>query len=162
MNLKDHILGKIVSADAIRSRLRETGTKDRTIVFTNGCFDLLHPGHIHVLAAAREEGDVLVVGLNSDASVRLLKGKDRPVMDQQSRAMILASLTMVDYVVIFEEETPLELIRQVVPDVLVKGGDYTIENIVGSRFVNDRGGRTVTVPLLEGFSSSSVIDKTKK
>ncbi len=162
MNLKDHILNKIVSAGTLRSRLLETGTKDRTVVFTNGCFDLLHPGHIHVLAAAREEGDVLVVGLNSDASVRLLKGKDRPVMDQQSRAMILASLTMVDYVVIFEEETPLELIRQVVPDVLVKGGDYTIDKIVGSRFINGRGGRTVTVPLLEGFSSSSFIDKIKK
>lgn len=162
MNLKDHILDKIVSAGTLRSRLLETGTKDRTIVFTNGCFDLLHPGHIHVLAAAREEGDILVVGLNSDASVRLLKGKDRPVMDQQSRAILLASLSMVDFVVIFEEETPLELIRQVAPDVLVKGGDYTIDEIVGSRYVNDRGGRTVTVPLLEGFSSTSLIDKTKR
>lgn len=162
MNLKDHILDKIVSSGTLRSRLLETGTKDRTIVFTNGCFDLLHPGHIHVLAAAREEGDILVVGLNSDASVRLLKGKDRPVMDQQSRAILLASLSMVDFVVIFEEETPLELIRQVAPDVLVKGGDYTIDEIVGSGFVNDRGGRTVTVPLLEGFSSTSLIDKTKR
>ena len=105
---------------------------------------------------------MLVVGLNSDTSVRLLKGKDRPVMDQQSRAILLASLSMVDYVVIFEEETPLELIRQIAPDVLVKGGDYSTEEIVGSRFVNDRGGRTVTVPLLEGFSSSRLIDKTKK
>jgi len=162
LNLKDNILDKIVSAGTLRSRLLETGTKDRTIVFTNGCFDLLHPGHIQVLAAAREEGDVLVVGLNSDASVRLLKGKKRPVMDQQSRAIILASLSMVDYVVIFEEETPLELIRQIVPHVLVKGGDYREEEIVGSRFVNDRGGRTVTVPLLEGFSSSRLIDRTNK
>lgn len=162
MNLEKKILDKIVAAEKLTHRLQEAGRTDRTIVFTNGCFDLLHPGHIRVLTSARQEGDLLVVGLNSDASVKKLKGKDRPVMDQQSRAIMLAALSVVDYVVIFEEETPLELIRQIVPDVLVKGGDYREEEIVGSRFVSEHGGKTVTVPLVEGFSSSSLIGRTKK
>lgn len=162
MNQKKKILNKIVSPGSLTRTLQEVRAAGSSIVFTNGCFDLLHPGHIQVLTAAREEGDVLVVGLNSDASVRSLKGKDRPVMDQQSRAIMLAALSMVDYVVIFEEETPLELIRQVLPEVLVKGGDYRTEEIVGAQFVNDHGGRTVTVPLLEGFSSTRLIGNTKK
>lgn len=162
MNLEKKILDKIVTAETLISHLQEAGRTHRTIVFTNGCFDLLHPGHVQVLTAARQEGDLLVVGLNSDSSVQKLKGKNRPVMDQQSRAIMLAALSMVDYVVIFEEETPLDLIRQIVPDVLVKGGDYREEEIVGSRFVGEHGGKTVTVPLLEGFSSSRLIGRTKK
>jgi rfaE bifunctional protein nucleotidyltransferase chain/domain len=162
LNQKEKILNKIVSPGALARKLKDARAAGSSIVFTTGCFDLLHPGHIQVLTAAREEGDVLVVGLNSDASVHLLKGKDRPVMDQQSRAIMLAALSMVDYVVIFEEKTPLELIRQVLPDVLVKGGDYRTEEIVGAQFVNDHGGKTVTVPLLEGFSSSSLISNKKK
>lgn len=162
MNLEKKITDKIVSAGALAPKLQEAKTAGSSIVFTNGCFDLLHPGHIQVLTAASKEGDVLVVGLNSDTSVQKLKGKHRPVMDQQSRAIVLAALSMVDYVVIFEEETPLELIRQLAPDVLVKGGDYRTEEIVGAQFVSNRGGRTVTVPLLEGFSSTSLINTTKK
>lgn len=162
MNLKEKITDKIVSASALARKLQEAKAAGSSIVFTNGCFDLLHPGHIRVLAAASEEGDVLVVGLNSDTSVQKLKGKHRPVMDQQSRATMLAALAMVDYVVIFEEETPLELIRQLAPDVLVKGGDYRTAEIVGAQFVSEHGGRTITVPLLEGFSSTSLISKTKK
>jgi len=162
LNLKEKITDKIVSASALARKLQEAKAAGSSIVFTNGCFDLLHPGHIRVLAAASEEGDVLVVGLNSDTSVQKLKGKHRPVMDQQSRATMLAALAMVDYVVIFEEETPLELIRQLAPDVLVKGGDYRTAEIVGAQFVSEHGGRTITVPLLEGFSSTSLISKTKK
>ncbi|MDF1571706.1 MAG: D-glycero-beta-D-manno-heptose 1-phosphate adenylyltransferase [Bacteroidales bacterium] len=162
MNLEKKIPDKIVSTAALTRILQQAKAAGNSIVFTNGCFDLLHPGHIRVLAAASGEGDVLVVGLNSDTSVQKLKGKNRPVMDQQARAIVLAALSMVDYVVIFEEETPLELIRQLAPDVLVKGGDYREDEIVGAQFVSDRGGRTVTVPLLEGFSSTSLIGKTKK
>jgi D-beta-D-heptose 7-phosphate kinase/D-beta-D-heptose 1-phosphate adenosyltransferase len=162
LNQEHKIPDKIVNTAALTRILQEVRTAGNSIVFTNGCFDLLHPGHIRVLTAASEEGDVLVVGMNSDTSVKKLKGKNRPVMDQQSRAIILAALSMVDYVVIFEEETPLELIRQIVPDVLVKGGDYREEEIVGAQFVSDHGGKTVTVPLLEGFSSTRLINTTKK
>jgi D-beta-D-heptose 7-phosphate kinase/D-beta-D-heptose 1-phosphate adenosyltransferase len=133
----------------------------KTIAFTNGCFDILHPGHIASLSDAAREADVLVVGLNSDVSARRLKGEGRPVMDQQSRAVMLASLLMVDAVVIFEEDTPLELIRLVMPDVLVKGGDYTIDQIVGAREVQAAGGRVVINPILEGFSTTSIIGKIR-
>jgi D-beta-D-heptose 7-phosphate kinase/D-beta-D-heptose 1-phosphate adenosyltransferase len=133
----------------------------KTIAFTNGCFDILHPGHIASLSDAAREADVLVVGLNSDVSARRLKGEGRPVMDQQSRAVMLASLLMVDAVVIFEEDTPLELIGLVMPDVLVKGGDYTIDQIVGAREVQAAGGRVVINPILEGFSTTGIIGKIR-
>ena len=162
MKLKKKIATKIVPRDLLKEKLRELKESGKSIVFTNGCFDLLHPGHIHVLTAASEEGDVLVAGLNSDASVRRLKGHGRPVMEEHARALVLASLAMVDYVVIFGEDTPLELIRLILPDTLVKGGDYTVPEVVGADIVQANGGRTVIVPLLEGFSSSKFIEKTKK
>ena len=133
----------------------------KTISFTNGCFDILHPGHIASLSDAAREADFLVVGLNSDASAKRLKGEGRPVMDEKSRATLLASLVMVDAVVIFEEDTPLELIQLVQPDVLVKGGDYTIEQIVGAKEVQAAGGRVVINPILEGFSSTGIMGKIR-
>jgi D-beta-D-heptose 7-phosphate kinase/D-beta-D-heptose 1-phosphate adenosyltransferase len=133
----------------------------KSIVFTNGVFDILHPGHVFSLSQAAKEADFLVVGLNSDNSVKRLKGQQRPVNDQDSRALLLASLLMVDAVVIFEEDTPLELINSIGPDVLVKGGDYTIENIVGAKEVIVNGGRVVINPVIEGYSTTSMIDKLK-
>ncbi|MEX2154084.1 MAG: D-glycero-beta-D-manno-heptose 1-phosphate adenylyltransferase [Gemmatimonadaceae bacterium] len=134
---------------------------DRTLVFTNGVFDLLHPGHIDVLLAAQRHGDVLVVGLNSDASVRRLKGPSRPVRTQAERAYVLAALGMVDAVVIFEEDTPLELIRALAPDVLVKGGDYTEATVVGAPEVRARGGKVVIVPLTPGHSTTAIVEKLR-
>ena len=133
--------------------------KSKKIVFTNGCFDILHRGHIEYLAKASQEGDMLVVGLNTDSSVTRLKGKDRPVQDQDSRALILASLQFVNAVVLFEEDTPLNLIKTVQPDILIKGADYSIENIVGSDVVLAKGGEVKTIEFVEGYSTSSVLNK---
>ena len=129
------------------------------VVFTNGCFDILHPGHVDYLERARSLGDILVVGLNSDASVRRLKGPLRPVNDQAARARVLAGLACVDFVMIFEEDTPLELIRAVCPDVLVKGGDWSVDRIVGREEVEERGGTVLSIPLLEGYSTTETINR---
>lgn len=136
-------------------------TQRGRIVFTNGVFDLLHPGHVDVLLAARREGDALVVGVNSDASVRRLKGNDRPVRSLPDRAYVLAALSMVDAVVPFEQDTPLELILRLRPDVLVKGGDYTLETIVGANEVHGWGGRVAVVPLTPGQSTTSIIQRLR-
>ncbi|MBL7972725.1 MAG: D-glycero-beta-D-manno-heptose 1-phosphate adenylyltransferase [Prolixibacteraceae bacterium] len=132
-----------------------------TIVFTNGCFDLVHRGHIDSLAKAAEWGDRLIVGLNSDVSVRLLKGENRPLVDQQSRAVLLASMLMVDAVVMFDEETPYQMIEHILPDVLVKGSEYQIEEIAGHDIVLASGGKVIRVELTEGFSTSEIIQKIK-
>jgi len=129
----------------------------QTFVFTNGCFDVLHPGHIELLRQARRLGHYLLVGLNSDRSVRGLKGEGRPVQDQAARATVLAALTDVDGVVVFDEETPRELIGALEPDVLVKGGDYTPDRVVGRDVVEKSGGRVVIVPLVPGQSSSEIV-----
>jgi D-beta-D-heptose 7-phosphate kinase/D-beta-D-heptose 1-phosphate adenosyltransferase len=150
---------KIFSSREIVFQSNRWKLLSKTISFTNGCFDILHPGHIASLSQAAKEADFLVVGLNSDASARRLKGEGRPVMDEQSRALMLASLLMVDAVVIFEEDTPLELIEMVKPDVLVKGGDYTIDEIVGAKEVQAAGGRVVINPILEGFSTTGLMGK---
>lgn len=131
------------------------------IVFTNGCFDVLHFGHVHYLLQAKELGDILVVGLNSDDSVRRLKGPSRPINGEKERAFVLAALTCVDYVVVFEEDTPKELIETVRPDVLVKGGDYALDQIVGADFVTRNGGSVTTLPFVEGFSSTRIIEQLK-
>jgi len=133
----------------------------KSIAFTNGVFDILHPGHIFSLSQAAREADFLIVGVNADDSVKRLKGKARPVNDQDSRALILASLLMVDGVVIFEEDTPLELINSIKPDVLVKGGDYTVEEIIGANEVKLNGGRVVINSLIDGYSTTGIIDKLK-
>jgi rfaE bifunctional protein nucleotidyltransferase chain/domain len=144
--------------DALGWRARQPGA----IVFTNGVFDLLHPGHVELLEAARREGAALIVGLNSDASVRRLgKGADRPVTPEAARARVLAGLAAVDCVVLFDEDTPLELITRLLPDVLVKGADYSRDAIVGADLVESRGGRVVRVPLVRGFSTSSIVERLR-
>jgi rfaE bifunctional protein nucleotidyltransferase chain/domain len=131
------------------------------VVFTNGVFDLIHPGHVDVLIAARAAGDALIVGVNSDASVRRLKGAERPVRGQAERALVLAALESVDAVAIFDEDTPLELINATRPDVIVKGGDYTPDTVVGRREVESWGGRVVIVPLTPGQSTTAIIEKLR-
>ncbi|HEY2461493.1 MAG TPA: D-glycero-beta-D-manno-heptose 1-phosphate adenylyltransferase [Candidatus Acidoferrum sp.] len=133
----------------------------RRIVFTNGCFDLLHPGHIDTLEKARALGDALIVGLNSDSGVRQLKGPDRPILPEQERAEILAALECVDAVIIFAEPTPREVIAQLLPDVLVKGGDWPGDKIVGREEVEQAGGRVVSVPVLPGYSTSNILEKIR-
>ena len=129
------------------------------VVFTNGVFDLLHPGHVDVLTAARSRGDALIVGINTDQSVARLKGPGRPVRNQVERSFVLAALEAVDLVVLFEQDTPLELVRALRPDVIVKGGDYTVDSIVGASEVQGWGGEVVVVPLTPGQSTSSIIEK---
>ena len=132
-----------------------------TLCFTNGCFDLLHPGHVDYLEQVRALGDFLVVGLNSDASVARLKGPSRPLQDERARAMILCGLRCVDAVVRFEEDTPLELIGALQPDILAKGGDYTADTVVGRDLVEARGGRVVLVPFLPGHSTSAIVERIR-
>ncbi|MBA3901639.1 MAG: D-glycero-beta-D-manno-heptose 1-phosphate adenylyltransferase [Bacteroidetes bacterium] len=132
----------------------------RKVVFTNGCFDILHQGHIDYLMKASDLGKKLIVGINTDDSVkRLGKGDSRPIQDEESRAMIIASLFFVDAVVLFDEDTPIELIKIIQPDVLVKGGDYTEETVVGNDFVKESGGETIIIPFLEGFSTTGIISR---
>lgn len=133
----------------------------RKLVLTNGVFDLLHPGHVDVLLAARREGDALLVAVNSDESVRRLKGPTRPVRAEADRVYVLAALSMVDAVVVFEQDTPLELIRKIEPDVLVKGGDYSEETVVGASEIRARGGRVVIVPLTPGHSTTAIVHKLR-
>ena len=148
---------KILTWDNL-GRILELFNKEK-IVFTNGCFDILHPGHIHILDQAKSYGDMLIVGLNSDNSIKRLKGPSRPKVSQNDRLKILSSIKFVDYVVLFEEETPLKLIKKIKPNFLVKGGDYILEDIVGREFVENNGGQVKIVKLLEGHSSSLLIDK---
>jgi len=131
------------------------------VVFTNGVFDLLHPGHVDILSAARALGDALVVGVNTDDSVRRLKGPSRPVRNENDRAHVLAALEAVDAVVLFDEDTPLELIRALGPDVLVKGGDYTVDTVVGAQDVMQRGGDVVIIPLTPGHSTTGTVDRMR-
>jgi D-glycero-beta-D-manno-heptose 1-phosphate adenylyltransferase len=145
-------------ADALVWRSRQTGP----LVFTNGVFDLLHPGHVELLEAARREGSALVVGVNTDQSVRRLeKGSERPINPESARVRVLAALAAVDCVVLFESDTPFDLIRELAPDVLVKGADYAREAIVGGDLVESRGGRVVRIPLFESFSTSSIVERLR-
>ncbi|XVK07190.1 D-glycero-beta-D-manno-heptose 1-phosphate adenylyltransferase [Maridesulfovibrio sp. FT414] len=146
----------MLSADEFE-KVRSAFPADRKLVFTNGCFDILHAGHVDLLSRAREQGDCLVLGLNSDKSVRSIKGSKRPVTGQQQRAFVLAGLACIDYVIFFDEDTPYNLIGKVRPDVLVKGGDWTVDNIVGRDIVEGRGGTVLSLPLLPGYSTTSVI-----
>lgn len=148
---------KIVTREQIREISAARRAAGDSIVFTNGCFDVVHPGHVYCLYEARRHGDALVVGLNSDSSVKKLKGPTRPVFPQDERAELLAAFFFVDYVVIFDEETPLELVIAVRPHVLVKGGDYSPETIVGRKEVEADGGKLVTIPPVPGLSSSNLI-----
>ncbi len=159
MKLPQIIPHKIYDLSGLQHQISRWRLLGKTVSFTNGCFDILHQGHIASLSDAAREADFLVVGVNSDASTRRLKGEQRPINDQQARATLLAALLMVDAVIIFEEDTPLELIKTVLPDVLVKGGDYTLEQIVGAREVMESGGRVVINPIVPGYSTSGLIEK---
>jgi rfaE bifunctional protein nucleotidyltransferase chain/domain len=148
---------KIVPREQISAACAEYRRQGKNIVFTNGCFDIIHPGHVYCLYMARKEGDLLVIGLNDDESVRGLKGPTRPIFSQDERAELLASFFFVDHVVLFNEDTPLNLVLQVRPQVIVKGGDYAPEMIVGRKEVEAEGGRLVVIPPMPGFSSSRLI-----
>ncbi len=162
MKKTEAIEKKIVSLPDLKRMTGQLRWFGKKVVFTNGVFDLLHEGHLYSLEQAARHGDYLVVGLNSDSSVKRLKGEGRPVNQEQSRALLLAALMIVDAVIIFHEDTPLELIRSIMPDVLVKGGDYTTEQIAGAKEVTANGGKVVITPVLEGFSTTSLIEKMKK
>jgi D-glycero-beta-D-manno-heptose 1-phosphate adenylyltransferase len=159
MKKSDTLQQRIFTVEEIKQEVIRVRLKSKTIAFTNGVFDILHEGHITVLSEAASFADVLIVGVNSDASVKKLKGESRPVNNENSRALIIASLIMVDAVVIFNEETPLELIKIIKPDVLIKGGDYTIETMVGSKEVLENGGSIEIIPIKEGFSTTGIIQK---
>ena len=153
---------KIMSGQTLMKQLARWRISSKKIVFTNGCFDIVHRGHIDTLSKAADCGNVLIVGLNSDASIKLLqKGPSRPLQDEQSRAMIMASFQFVNAVVLFDEETPYELIATIQPDVLVKGGDYKVEEIAGHDIVLARGGEVKLIPLVEGYSTSAIEKKIK-
>ncbi len=142
-----------------RDRLR---AEQKILVFTNGCFDLIHPGHVRYLATARALGDALVVALNDDSSVRRLKGEGRPILNEKERSEVVAALEAVDYVIVFSEETPRELIAAVLPDVLVKGGDWPLDEIIGREEVEAAGGRVLSLPYVEGSSTTDIIERIKR
>ena len=153
---------KVYYLDTLTNQVKQWKMAGKKVVFTNGCFDIIHRGHIEVLARTADLGDKLIIGLNSDQSIQKIKGEDRPVIDEQSRAILLAALSFVDAIVLFSEDTPLELISALLPNVLAKGGDYEIETIVGHEIVQKNGGKVKLVPFLDGFSSTTIIDKIKK
>lgn len=162
MNHYQNILDKIVNQDTAKGLVSLWQSNNNEIVFTNGCFDILHRGHIEYLAKAASLGHKLVLGLNTDNSVSRIKGPLRPVVDQNSRAVLLAALEFIDLVVFFDEETPYELIKLLQPDILVKGSDYKPESIVGYNIVKAKGGRVETIDFVDGFSTTSLIEKIKK
>lgn len=159
MNTLKHIQSKILTNDELANQLKSWRSSGKKIVFTNGCFDILHRGHIEYLAKTADMGDILIIGLNTDNSVKRLKGESRPVNDQHARALLLAALSFVNTVTLFDEDTPYNLIKTVMPDVLVKGGDYKIEDIVGHDIVEANGGKVTTIPLTEGYSTTKTIEK---
>jgi D-beta-D-heptose 7-phosphate kinase/D-beta-D-heptose 1-phosphate adenosyltransferase len=162
MKQSSKINERIFTSRLLQAHIKWWRLINKTIAFTNGVFDILHEGHIKLLSQAATFADILIVGLNSDASVKRLKGNNRPVNNQQSRALLLASLIMVDAVCIFDEDTPLELIINILPDVLIKGGDYNSNTIVGAKEVMAGGGKIEIIPLKEGFSTTGIIEKMKQ
>lgn len=156
------IENKIMSMENAKIQIKKWQNNDEKVVFTNGCFDVLHAGHIKYLFKAKSLGDHLVIGLNTDSSVRIFKGKNRPLQDEQDRALILAALEAVDLVVLFDEDTPLEIITFLKPDILVKGSDYTIDNIVGAKEIVQWGGKVETIEFVNGKSTSLIIEKMGK
>ncbi|MBN2514811.1 MAG: D-glycero-beta-D-manno-heptose 1-phosphate adenylyltransferase [Deltaproteobacteria bacterium] len=155
-------MNKILSKDRLKKTIEEYKKEGKKIVFTNGCFDIIHAGHVRYLSDAKKLGDILVLALNSDSSVRSIKGKPRPFVPQAERAYVIASLESVDYVTIFDEDTPLLLIEDLKPHILVKGGDWTEETVVGRNSVTKWGGRVVIMPEVKGISTTNIIEKIKK
>lgn len=162
MRAAHSIPSKILSTDELKRKVAQWRFLGKSIAFTNGCFDILHAGHIASLSEAAKVADILIVGLNADSSVKALKGPGRPVNNEESRGLLLASLCLVDAIVLFSDPTPLELIKLVMPDFLVKGGDYKIEEIAGAREVLAAGGKVLINPIVEGFSTTSLIEKLKQ
>jgi rfaE bifunctional protein nucleotidyltransferase chain/domain len=160
-NIEQTLLDKISDLNSLKSKVHAWKNEGKKVVFTNGVFDLLHIGHITYLSKAAELGDKLIIGLNADSSVKRIKGDSRPINAQDSRAALLASFFFVDAVVVFEEDTPLNLITALMPDILIKGADYTIDNIVGAKEVLANGGEVKTITFVEGYSSTSIIQKIR-
>jgi len=161
MDYYNIIQNKIVAQENIETLLKNWRSSNLKIVFTNGCFDILHRGHVEYLAKAASFGDVMIMGLNSDSSVRSIKGPERPVQDERTRSLVLASLQFVSAVTLFQEDTPYELIKKVQPDFLVKGADYKPEDIVGYDILKAKGGEVKTIELVEGYSTTGIINKLK-
>ena len=155
----EKIYDKILNKESLEEKLNLWRKEGKTIVFSNGCFDILHRGHVEYLSKAADLGDILIIGLNTDASVRRIKGPSRPVNDEKARAVVLAALEFVDAIMFFDEDTPYNLIKNVQPDVLVKGKDYKAEDIVGYNIVTNKGGKVETIELVEGFSTTNTINK---
>jgi rfaE bifunctional protein nucleotidyltransferase chain/domain len=155
-------MAKILDLGALIQERRRLRSEGKRLVFTNGCFDLLHRGHVRYLQDARSLGDALVVALNSDRSVRELKGEGRPILNEQERAEVIGALGVVDYVIVFDDETPRQLIAGVLPDVLVKGGDWPLDQIVGREEVEATGGRVISLPFVEGSSTTDIIERIRK
>lgn len=158
-NRRGKFLLKIKTLGALEKEVRKLRQAGRKIVFTNGCFDLLHYGHAQYLQEAKNKGDILVVGVNSDSSVRKIKGKNRPIVDEESRLKLLSALASVDYLTLFKETTPIIVIKKIKPDILIKGADWKKSNIAGSDFVESYGGRVITIKLVKGLSTTNLINK---
>ncbi len=162
MTQLDKIHDKIKSREEAQKLVNQWAHNNETMVFTNGCFDIVHRGHIDYLSKAKDKGSKLILGLNTDASVQRLKGPQRPVVDEQSRAILMASLQFIDLVVFFDEDTPYELIKALQPDILVKGSDYNAEDIVGYDILMAKGGKVETIDFVPGFSTTSIVKKIKE
>ncbi|MCU4155969.1 D-glycero-beta-D-manno-heptose 1-phosphate adenylyltransferase [Carboxylicivirga sp. A043] len=162
MTQLDKIHTKIKSREEAQEIVKQWSQNSETMVFTNGCFDIVHRGHIDYLSKAKDKGSKLILGLNTDASVQRLKGPQRPVVDEQSRAILMASLQFIDLVVFFDEDTPYELIKALQPDILVKGSDYNAEDIVGYDILMAKGGKVETIDFVPGFSTTSIVKKIKE
>jgi rfaE bifunctional protein nucleotidyltransferase chain/domain len=161
LNKKEALNHKILEIKTLKQQIKRWRLHSQKIVFTNGCFDILHCGHIKIITEAASLGDKLIVAINTDASVKRLKGEERPINDEKSRAIVLSALQYVDAIILFDEDTPLELIQDTTPDVLVKGGDYTIDTVVGAKHVMKNGGEVVIIPTETGFATTNVINKIK-
>ena len=155
------INNKIFDLQLLMKKIEKWRSENKKIVFTNGCFDLIHLGHIEILARSSDLGDKLIIGVNSDLSIKKLKGKNRPIIQESSRIKQLSALEFVDAVVLFDEETPIKLIETIKPDVITKGGDYTAKNVIGNEVVSQKNGEVVIIPLTQGFSTTSILNKIK-
>jgi len=162
MNKLEIINLKILDDNSLHQQLSIWRFLNKKIVFTNGCFDIIHLGHIDYLSKAKDLGDILLIGLNTDDSVKRLKGNNRPIKNQQERSVLLASLQFVDGIILFNEDTPYDLIKKIEPDILVKGSDYKKEEIVGADVIKNTGGEIITIDFLEGYSTTSILDKIRK
>ena len=153
---------KLKPLEIIKNEIKALQQQGKKLVFTNGCFDILHAGHVDIFQQARNLGDALVVAVNSDISIKKIKGEKRPVVPQEQRMQVLAALEAIDYVVIFDEENPFKIIKEIQPDILVKGGDWPVETIVGREIVEKKGGKVLSIPLMEGISTTNIIEEVKK